>query len=248
MTETVSNMKFGITNADKWTNALGTYIAPAPSYATEFFDDFLTYYVDTTDTSGDWTVTKTGTGTAALQNAAGGIIKLTNSTANNDALYLQWAGGTAATIEPLAFVSGQRTWFEAAFQVNNATNAAWIMGLQITDTTPEAVSDGVWFSKAAASTSISFNVAASSVQTTNTAVATMANATQIVLSFYFDGVQTLTYYVNGAPAGKSSIANLTTHTLTPSFGVRNGTAAAVNMSVDYIFSAYERNQTPAIGS
>lgn len=241
MTETVSNYKFGLTNADKWTNALGTYIAPAPSYSDEFFDDFNSLF------SGAYTNTTTGSGTAVIQNAAGGILLLTNSAANNDAQYLQYAGGTGATVESLAFVNGQRTWFEIAFQISNATNAAIVAGLQITDTTPEAVSDGVWFSKAAATTSVSFNVAKSSTVTTNTAVTNLANATQIVLSFYYDGAQNLIYYVNGIQAGKSVLTNLPIHTLTPSFGIRNGTAAVTTMSVDYIFAAYERNATLQAG-
>lgn len=237
-----TNLPFGVTNANRWTNALGTYVANAPTYVNTVFDDFNTLY------SGTYTNTATGAGTATIQNAANGVIKILNSAASSDAQYLQFAGGTGATIEPFSFVSGQRTWFEVSFQVSNATNTAFVAGLQITDTTPEAASDGVWFSKAAASTSVSLNVANSSTQTTNTGIATVANATQIVLSFYYNGVNSLIWYVNGVESGSSVITNLPTHTLTTSFGVRNGTAAATSMSLDYIFVSCERNATPQAGT
>lgn len=104
-----------------------------------YFNDFDTYVV------GDWTITTTeagaGSATEALGNADGGVLVITNDAADNDADFFQKVG------ESFKFVSGKKLWFKARFKVSDATQSDFVMGLQITDTTPLDVSDGVFFMK-----------------------------------------------------------------------------------------------------
>ena len=230
-----TNLATGITNAQV-DSALGTFIAPDPTVAYVYFDDFASFI------AAEWTITKTQSGaTQAVANGLGGILALTNTAANNDLNAIQLAN------ETFAFTAGKRAWFKCRFQLSSATNAAAVIGLQITDTTPLAVSDGVFFSKAAASTTLNLVVEKTSTATT-TVVGTMADATYVDAGFYYDGQSAITAYLNGQSVATSVVTNLPTHTLCISAAVSNGTAAAQTMNCDYIFAAfadrYRKGQRP----
>ena len=114
-------------------------VNPSSTLFYQYANDFMTY------NSGDFTITTTeaGTGSAteALTSGAGGQLLLTNAAGDNDLDFLQLKG------ESFKLSSSKRAFFEARFKVSDATQSDVIMGLQITDTTPLAVSDGVYFLK-----------------------------------------------------------------------------------------------------
>jgi hypothetical protein len=195
-----------------------------------YFEDF-DYYV-----AGDWTVTETdANATQALTDGDGGLLLITNTAADDDLVALQKKG------ESFRFATGKKLFFEARFKVSDATQSDVVMGLQITDTTPLDVTDGVFFIKADGSTSVSLLVEKNNTATTTASVATMANDTFVRLGFYSDGVAQIQYFVNGVLGGASVTTNLPDdEDMTVSFAIQNGEAVAKTMTVDYVFVAKER--------
>ncbi len=223
-----TNYPNGVTNAAVG-SALSTYISVDPTTAHTYFNDFNTY------AAADWTVTETqGGATQGIINGDGGILSLINSAANNDLNAIQLAN------ETFAFVAGKQAWFKCRFSLSNATNAAMVIGLQITDTTPLAVSDGVFFSKAAASTTLNMVVEASSTATTTQVATGLANSTYYTAGYYYDGYSTIYAYFNDNQVASSAITNMPTHTLTVSAAVANGTSAGNTLNIDYIGAFTER--------
>ena len=227
----ISNTRFpfGLTNVSE-ANSLADLGMPSPTKFHSYMEDF-DYYV-----AGDWTVTETDAGaTQALTDGDGGLLLVTNTAADNDLVGLQKKG------ESFRFESGKKLFFEARFKVSDATQSDLAIGLQITDTTPLDITDGVFFIKADGSTSVSFSVEKNNTATTTTAVATMADDTFITLGFNYDGGSVMQYCVNGVVAGTAVTTNLPDdEDLAISFALQNGEAVAKTMTVDYIFVAKER--------
>jgi hypothetical protein len=194
-----------------------------------YFEDF-DYY-----NAANWTVTETQAGaTQALTDGDGGLLLLTNTAADNDLVALQKVG------ESYRFASGKKLFFEGRFKVSNATESDVVMGLQITDTTPLDVSDGVFFLKSDGSTTISLLVEKNGTATT-TSVGTLADDTYIRLGFYYDGNSSIQAFVNGTYVATSATTNLVDdEDLTISFALQNGNAVARTMTVDYVYVAKER--------
>lgn len=230
MADTI-NTRFpvGLTNVSE-SSSLADLGMPSPTKFHSYMEDF-DYYV-----AGDWTVTETDSGaTQALTDGDGGLLLVTNTAADNDLVGIQKKG------ESFRFESGKKLFFEARFKVSDATQSDLAIGLQITDTTPLDITDGVFFIKADGSTSVSFSVEKNNTATTTTAVATMADDTFITLGFNYDGGSVMQYCVNGVVAGTSVTTNLPDdEDLAISFALQNGEAVAKTMTVDYIFVAKER--------
>lgn len=227
---TTTNIPSGITNAALGT-VLSSYGDNDPTVFHAYFNDF-----DAFDAAGDWTNTATGSVTNAVAAGNGGILSMANSAANNDLDSLQLKAAS------FAIVAGYKAWFKCRFNISNATNAALTIGMIQTTTTPLTVTDGMWFSKAAASTSLAFNMAKSSTVTTLAAVATLANTTYLNVGWHYDGQSTVSAYVNGQKvAGTTVLTNLPTANLNMTMAVANGTAAANTLLVDYIGMWNERD-------
>jgi len=228
-----TNFPNGLTN-NTAQNCLGEMTQLDPTSLHTYFNDFDSYV------AGNWVVTETQAGaTQALTDADGGVLLLTNSAADDDLVALQKVG------ESFTFTAGKKAFFKARFKVSDATQSDVVMGLQITDTTPLAVSDGVYFIKPDGAATMNFVVAASSTATTASAIATLVNDTYITVAFYYDGISYVNYYtgtdtLDPTYKGRSVVTNLPTTELTVSFALQNGEAVAKNMSVDYIFVAKER--------
>lgn len=222
-----TNYPNGVTNTTVGTT-LGSFVLPDPTSVHAFVDDFNTF------TAANWTITKTqGGASQAVITGDGGILSLINTTATNDLNAIQLA------FENFAFTAGKQAWFKARFSLSSATNAAAVIGLQITDTTPLAVSDGVFFSKAAASTTLNAIVEKSSTSTTAVA-GTMADNVYAVVGCHYDGNSSVNVFFNDSQVASMAITNLPTHTLTISAAVSNGTSAGQTMNIDYILAATER--------
>lgn len=230
----ISNTRFpyGLTNVGE-TDLFADMVQPDPTLFHTYFNDFDTY------TAGDWTVTETDAGaTQALTAGDGGLLLITNSAADNDLVALQ--KNPAA----FSFTAGKKTFFRCRFKVSDATQSDLVFGLQVVDTTPLDVTDGVYFLKAdgAATVDIVCRKNASTGSTSAAAVATLSDDTFIELGFYYDGQSKVAYEVNGSVIGSldASSSYLPDATCTVSFALQNGEAAAKTMTVDYVYVAKER--------
>lgn len=217
------------------TDPLGQYGLPDPSKWHTFFDDFSTY------AAGDWTIdtTEAGTGSAteALADEDGGVLLITNDSANDDHDFFQTTG------EIFTFAAGKRLAFKTRVKIDDVSLASAVFGLQVTDTTPLAVADGVYFflDDTEGNGTLDFIAVSSGAGTTTTAdVATMTDATYMELAFTYDGKSEISYFIDGAKKGTIATTNMPSTELTVSFGIQNGSAAARALSMDYIFAAKER--------
>ena len=209
---------------------------PLPSDQTHYgyFNDFMTY------NSGDWTITTaedgTGSATEAMTSGAGGQFLITNAAGDNDHDFFNLKG------ESFKLSSSKRAYFSARFKVSDATQSDFVMGLQITDTSPLAVSDGVFFIKDDGDTNLDFIVEKDSTSTDTTAIHTMADDTFVTVAFFVDPDTSLVHYsVNNAePVGVVNTNLPDNEELTISFGIQNGAAAAKTMTIDYVTVIVER--------
>ena len=228
----------GVTNALIGT-ALETYIGMDPSTVHQYFNDFDVY------AAADWTITNTSThATNGLVAGNGGILSMANSSTSADLDQL------TLTVATFAFTPGLQAWFKARFQVSNATNSGLAIGLQELNTTAFAATDGVWFQKSEASTTLNALVAASSTTTTSSWSLTMANTTYVDVGFYYDGGLSgvLQLYANGNPVGSVVTTNLpaSSTNLALTIALENGTAAANTLLVDYVMVGVERESPSQI--
>lgn len=214
---------------------MGMLIMPDPTAAHTFFDDFNLY------TAAVWTLTSTGSGTAALLAGDGGLIILTNGAADDNNVFMQ------KTTEGFAITQGKKAWFKARFQTNDGTQSDVVFGLQVTDTTPLDVTDGIYLLKADDAATVQLivrkNATTGSVATGQ--LGTLASATWTEWAFYYDGKQSVECWIDGTKRGTVDLTSTPTAflpdtTLTISFGIQNGAAASKTLTVDYIFAATER--------
>jgi len=210
--------------------------APYPSDQTFYMyhNDFFTY------NSGDWTITTTeaGSGNAseAITSQAGGALLLTNDDADNDLDFLQLKG------ESFKLSTSKKAYFSARFKVSDATQSDFVIGLQITDTTPLATTDGVFFIKDDGDTNLDFIVEKDSTSTDTTAIHTMEDDTFVTVTWFIDPDASKVFYSvnNAAPVSVVNTNLPDDEELTVSFGIQNGAAAAKTMTIDYVVAAVER--------
>ena len=205
---------------------------PTPNSLLTYFNDFFTY------TAGDWVVTETQAGaTQALTAGDGGLLLITNTAADNDLVALQ------KTPAAFTFETGKKAFFRCRFKVSDATQSDVVIGLQVVDTTPLDVTDGIYFLKADdAATVIICRKNASTGSTSASAIATLTDDTFVTLGWYWDGVDTVQYEVNGVVTGSltSAATYLPDTTCTVSFAIQNGAAVAKTMTVDWVGVWQER--------
>ena len=205
-----------------------------PSVRHTYFNDFDTYV------AGNWTITTTeagaGSATEALTNVDGGALLVTNDDADDDADFFQKVG------ESFKFETGKSLYCSARFKVSDATQSDLVFGLQITDTTPLAVTDGIYWRKDDGDANLDFVVIKDSTATTATAASTLSDDTYVELGFSYDGSQAnIKYLVDGAVVGASALTNAPDdEELTVSWGIQIGAAAAKTMTVDWLLCSKGR--------
>lgn len=241
---TPTNLPGGVNTSYRWqTTGLLPTIDPSNVYM--FFDDFTNYWAANTGTVANWmtTITQAGAGNASalVTQENGGVVLITNDDADDDNYFAQWKGGNSAAVaETFRFEGGKQLWFKARFKVSDATQSDAVIGLQIADTTPLAVTDGVYFLKADGSTTLNLLVTKNSTSTT-TAATTLVSDTYVIVGFYYNGYDKIDIYVNNNRVASSVTTNLVDdEDLAVSFGIQNGEAAAKTMSIDYILAVKER--------
>lgn len=218
----------GVTNSTP-SSALRKLPIPQRKSLVEYWNDFHIY------TAGEWTVTETQAGaTQAIVDGHGGILALTNSAADDDLNSIQ------CSKETFRFATGRDAWFACRFAVSDATQSDIVIGLCITDTTPLDVTDGVYFIKADGAATISMGVEKNNTATT-TAVGTIVTDTYHVVEFYYNGVDAIEAYFDGAKVGTSVTTNLVDdEDLAITISLQNGEAVAKVLSVDYVGVWMER--------
>jgi len=223
----------GVTNVSG-DGTLGKLKAPAPHKYHSYFNDFDTYLAS------DWTITTTeaGTGSAteALADGDGGLLLLTNAAGDNDRDFLQLVK------EGYKYEAGKQLAFNIRFKTSAPTQTDIVAGLQLTETTPLDVTDGIFFLKEDGSTSISFIVEKDSTQSTLTLPNALADDTFMTLGFVFDPKdQKFHVFQDNVLAGTVVNTNAPDdEELTVSFGVQNGEAVAKTMTIDYVGAMKER--------
>lgn len=222
---------------------LSLLAAPVMAQSLDFDDTNFRKYLNEFDryAAADWTLTTTeagaGSATEALTSVDGGALLITNDAADNDNDFFQLPS------EGFKFDSTKRLYFETRFKVSDATQSDLVVGLQITDTSPLDVTDGIFFSKDDGDALIDFNVEKNNTATATAGVATLVSDTFITLAFYYEPSDgKLQYFVDGVKVGASVITNVVDdEELTVSFGLQNGEAVAKTMTLDYIFVAKQRD-------
>jgi len=215
------------------------YLDPSKYYT--YFDDFFEYH------SGIYTITTTeaGSGNAseAITAGAGGQLLITNDDADNDLDFFQLKG------ESFKWDSSKRMFFSARFKTNDATQSEIVMGLQITDTTPLDVTDGIFFLKVDADTKPDLIIEKDNTSTLSILeMDAMEDDTFVTLSFEYDPLDVATGgAVFRAYQDNVQVGEITGTTnapddedLTISFGIQNGEAAAKTLTIDFILVAVER--------
>jgi len=215
------------------------YLDPSKYYT--YFDDFFEYH------SGIYTITTTeaGSGNASeeITSGAGGQLLITNDDADNDLDFFQLKG------ESFKWDSSKRMFFSARFKTNDATQSEIVMGLQITDTTPLDVTDGIFFLKIDGDTQPDLIIEKDNSSSLSVVeMDAMEDDTFVTLSFEYDPLDVATGgAVFRAYQDDVQVGEITGTTnapddeeLTISFGIQNGEAAAKTLTIDFILVAVER--------
>lgn len=203
--------------------------------------------------------TKTGNGTIALASGDGGRLLFTTNTGAPVGTDIASLQGAIASFARSAAQAGKKMHFMTRLQLANAVNAAFLVGLIQTTTTPFTVTDGIYFQKATgAANNLQIKSAIGSVITTVAippSAYTLANGVDIDLGFYVDRSGTIYAFVgsnlvavvpSNAPAGqaKGPVASfapaITTAALNVTAALQSGAAASTTMNVDFLMAAKER--------
>jgi len=210
----------------------GAYTHPDETDQHAYFNDFNTYV------AGDWTITVVGTSTPALTAGDGGLLAITTSATSGDSAFLQ------KTIASFSFETGKPAWFSARFKVSTLATTA-VMGVQVIDTTPLDVTDGIYFLTTTATGAVTGIVRKNATTgSSSVAVGTLVADTYTELAWYWDGKDTIAFYQDRVQKG--SITGVAANylpdasALAQSFGIQTDSANARTMTVDYVMVAKSR--------
>lgn len=219
------NLVFYDTNDQRWLDAIGPDV-------TKFI--LNPAYMPVDDTTGDLTgFTHTaveagaGNSTAVLSD---NTLLFTAAANENDGVNLQVKG------EAFDLASGNYAYFGISFQTNDADQVDILAGLCITDTTLlGGMTDGIYFESLDGSTDINFVLEKDSTETTSAAaIGTLADATDVILEFLFDGTN-VDCWVNGTLQTRLATTNLPDNEqLTPSIHFLTGEAVANTLTVNWM--------------
>lgn len=215
----------------KSTDPFGAYTHPDETDQHLYFNDFNGY------TAGDWTITVVGTSTPALVAGDGGLLAIATSATSADSAFLQ------KTIASFTFETGKPAWFACRFKVSTLATTA-VFGLQVIDTTPLDVTDGIYFLSTTATGAITGIVRKNATAgSSSIAVGTLVADTYTELAWYWDGKDTVAFYqdrvMKGSITGVAA-SYLPDTVTTVSFGVQTDSANARTMTVDYFCAAKSR--------
>ncbi len=200
-----------------------------------FKDDMNSY------TAGDWTLTQASSGTAATVLGNYGELQLAAGAATADqGVQLQ----SLSSIPAIAASEVVRFGARVNIEVGTTNFGQMFVGLAITDTSliaagVMAVTDYVGFQidaagSAAGTVDFELNSTTGSLEATN-AVATLVKGTAVDLEFIFDGVSTVTPYINGTAGTAITVTNAPEGVLRPSLLCQAEGTDSVTNSIDWMY-------------
>src|ERR1700679_1433240 len=156
-----------------------------PAFYHQFFDDFDNALGAGTGTNGLYTYSRTGP--VAHTPGDGGLALFSTLVGAGTFVQIQLPAADFTATSP------QKMFFETRLQVATLTTNAWIAGLTNSNSTPFSggITDGIYFSKAAASTTINLIVVhggtvSATVPVPVGAITNYATATNFDLAWYLD--------------------------------------------------------------
>lgn len=190
-------------------------------------------------TLAEWVITESGAGTQTISDADNGILLLTNAAADDNSISMQLGntadGGAGESFLPTA---GRNIWFECRAAISDATQSDWLCGLVVTDTTPLANANGIYFRKDDGDTQIDFETNASSIASTSSNIFTM-NTGFITYGFKVTGTNLVEAYINDVLVARHTTQIPTTE-LRLTFHIQNGEGVAKSAQIDYVHVAQHR--------
>ncbi len=200
----------------------------------QYFNDFMNYLGAT-----EWTITNANGGTLALEDEAGGVLRVTNGAT---AAWLVSAQKIGNAFLP---VVGKRFFGRIKIRTSDVTNGAILAGLALTDTSPLDATDGIFIIKADAAAAVLLTIAKSATagERETLALGSMVNDTFFTVDLFYDGGDRIYAAVNGAMIGylpytTGFIPNIA---VTPTFYRSNGAAGASEiLDIDTLWFAQER--------
>lgn len=224
-THTNSALVFWQEHRRRWIDAIGQDVK-------KVLLDFASLPMTASDNPAEWSVTLVeaggGESTVAMATTAGGGLLITTDAADDDGVNMQMTG------EAFKLESAKPLYFGIKFQASEATQSDFLVGLCITDTTLlGGMTDGAYFECLDAATGISFVSEKDSSEEQSDSLGTFADATDVILEFYWDGSK-LEAFVNGTSKATHSTTLPDDEILTPSIQFLTGAASAETMNVDWL--------------
>jgi len=201
--------------------------------------------ISETADKGDWLLTLVDGDTdggdvcKVTDDAPGGVLTITTNNKASDSMSLQLNG------ESFKLAVGKPLFFEALLGLDDVDKADFFIGLCLTDTTPLDNNDRVGF-MVDHDGNIDFISEQDGTETDQDTTADIADATVATaattfkrLAFYWDGVNTLTPYVNGVAYAVitdngTTILVCDDEALTPTIHLATSAAQVVTAFIDYI--------------
>jgi hypothetical protein len=216
---------------------LGNYPFPDPFHTSGSANlDTFTYWTDYTEAGQVASNTVTGaSSTFSLTNGVGGMAILTPGGTTT-------ASSAYRTYSAFQFVAGQQFWYLQRIQPSAvAGNVSFKFGLQY----GSATTDGIWFTKPAASTTLSLVSSVGSTATTlvSSVMTGLTAGGWIDVAFYYNGTDLLVYTSDTLVARVANVTigasgtTLTNVLLTPFIQITP--VATDTLTSDYVFAAQE---------
>lgn len=207
-----------------------------------FFDDFTNppTVSESADAGNNWllTVVDTDTDSGETWNLAdegpGGQWAIVTNDADNDSMAAQVNG------EMFTCAAGKHMWFECRFKVDDADTCDWFIGLAeaVAGENIDAPDDCIGFINAdgTANQTIDFVGDKATAQDLNASTVDIADNTFVTVGFYVNGVTSVAGYINGTLVAALALAtaNIPVQAMSPIVSIRNASAAASTMTIDYI--------------
>jgi len=230
----------------------GTFVAMDPTRVITFFDDFMPYV----GTKYLISTVEAGLGGSAAEVQAdedGGVLKITNDNAAGDHDHFQFSGDGGTTAhEPFLIEAGKKFWLSTRFKTEDADQNAVIVGLHEKNTDPwnSEPADNFMFRSslftATNTATLQFKSSSSTSTEATATIATLGDGTYITAEAYYDGLDTVFCYANGALVASVDVTNSTRGDLLPNqevgpaFGMECTDTGADDFFIDWIFCAKER--------
>lgn len=229
-----TRLPFGISTvtAEK---PLGNYPLPDPFHSSSTVGTSTATYAEDffSVPSSVWTITGVSSTFAGTDGLGGQAVVTPGGTTTATAVYLAKSS--------VKFSSGAAFWYACRIKASAVSGAkAFYFGLRA----GSSANDGLWFSKAASSTSVNLvSTVASTSTTLVTNVATAVADTWLDLAVYYNGTDLLVYSDNNlvarveSPTVGASGTTLTNALLAPVFQITP--TATDTLTVDYVLAAQE---------